>query len=216
MSFYNGPTIVTNGLVLCLDAGDRNSYVSGSTTWRDLSGNGNNGTLVNGPLYDDKNSGGIRFLDDVNDYISLPTINTNSNFTLDFWTQRFNDDDPTLFSGITNGHLQIRTYGGGIQLVRSFIEAIGIFSNSATSRNTSLNITITRSGTTFDCYINSGYRSSLTYSTAFTTTSPVIGINTSNTSPYIGIINVFSYYNRTLTAIEIRQNFNAQKSRFGL
>ena len=47
MSFDNGPRIVTNGLVLALDAADRNSYVSGSTTWFDLSGNSNNGTLTN-------------------------------------------------------------------------------------------------------------------------------------------------------------------------
>jgi hypothetical protein len=41
MSFSNGPTVVTNGLVLSLDAGDRNSYVSGSTTWFDLAGSSN-------------------------------------------------------------------------------------------------------------------------------------------------------------------------------
>jgi hypothetical protein len=43
---FGTPPIVTNGLVLHLDAGNRQSYVSGSTTWRDLSGNGNNGTLA--------------------------------------------------------------------------------------------------------------------------------------------------------------------------
>jgi hypothetical protein len=61
MSFYNGPTIVTNGLVLSLDAADRNSYVSGSTTWRDLSGRGFNGTLINSPTFNSGNGGGIVF-----------------------------------------------------------------------------------------------------------------------------------------------------------
>ena len=46
--FKNNPPIVTDGLMLYLDAANRQSYVSGSTTWRDLSGNKNNGTLVNG------------------------------------------------------------------------------------------------------------------------------------------------------------------------
>ena len=46
MSFGNGPRIVTNGLVLSLDAADQNSYVSGSATWNDLSGNNNNATLT--------------------------------------------------------------------------------------------------------------------------------------------------------------------------
>jgi hypothetical protein len=46
MAFANGPRIVTSGLVLSLDASDLNSYVSGSTTWNDLSGLGNNATLI--------------------------------------------------------------------------------------------------------------------------------------------------------------------------
>lgn len=48
------PKISTNGLVLYLDAVNRNSYVSGSTTWSDLTSRANNGTLVNGPTLDRK------------------------------------------------------------------------------------------------------------------------------------------------------------------
>jgi hypothetical protein len=44
--YFGTPPTVTNGLVLHLDAGSRQSYVSGSTTWNDLSGNRNNGTLT--------------------------------------------------------------------------------------------------------------------------------------------------------------------------
>jgi hypothetical protein len=47
MGFYRGPHIVTDGLVLSLDAGNTKSYQSGSTTWFDKSGNGNNGILTN-------------------------------------------------------------------------------------------------------------------------------------------------------------------------
>jgi hypothetical protein len=61
MGFYRGPNVVTNGLVLNLDAANTKSYVSGSTTWRDLSGNGNNGTLVNGPTFSSNYGGGIVF-----------------------------------------------------------------------------------------------------------------------------------------------------------
>ena len=65
-----GPSIVDNGLVLCFDAGDRNSYFSGSLTWKDLSGNGNNGILVNGSSFDSNNGGSIVF-DGVDDYVVL-------------------------------------------------------------------------------------------------------------------------------------------------
>jgi hypothetical protein len=71
MSFAHSPQIVTNGLVLALDPGNTKSYVSGSTTWFDKSGRGNNGTLVNGPTFSSANLGSI-VLDGANDYISLP------------------------------------------------------------------------------------------------------------------------------------------------
>lgn len=79
------PKIVTNGLVLHLDAGQQNSY-NGGTTWRDLSGRDNNGTLVNGVGYNSGNGGSLVF-DGVNDYItSSRTINsTFSQFTTEIF-----------------------------------------------------------------------------------------------------------------------------------
>jgi hypothetical protein len=65
--------IITNGLVLRLDAANPRSYQSGSTTWNDLSSNGKNGTLTNGPTFNTSSSGAIR-LDGVDDYISVPNI----------------------------------------------------------------------------------------------------------------------------------------------
>ena len=47
----NIPTIITSGLVLNLDAGNAASYPGSGTVWTDLSGNGNNGTIVNSPAY---------------------------------------------------------------------------------------------------------------------------------------------------------------------
>jgi hypothetical protein len=60
--------IITDGLVLNLDAGNRQSYTSGNTNWRDLSGNNNNGTLTNGPTFSSENGGSI-VLDGVDDYV---------------------------------------------------------------------------------------------------------------------------------------------------
>ena len=64
--------IVTNGLVLALDAADRNSYPDSGTTWTDLSGNGSNGTLINGPTFSSVNGGSIVF-DGLNDYVNIST-----------------------------------------------------------------------------------------------------------------------------------------------
>lgn len=67
---YTGPNIVRNGLVLCLDAASLRSYPGSGTTWNDLSGNNNNGTLTNGPTFNSENGGSIVF-DGTNDYAPI-------------------------------------------------------------------------------------------------------------------------------------------------
>ena len=67
MALSHSPSIVTNGLVLCLDAANSKSYPGSGTTWTDLSGRGNNGTLVNGVGYNSGNLGSLVF-DGVDDY----------------------------------------------------------------------------------------------------------------------------------------------------
>jgi hypothetical protein len=82
MGISGGPDIIRDSsLVLELDAADRNSYVSGSTTWRNLSGNSNTGTLTNGPTFSSANGGNIVF-DGSDDFTSLSgTINLGNTFT---------------------------------------------------------------------------------------------------------------------------------------
>jgi hypothetical protein len=61
MAFVRGANVVTNGLVMVLDAANPRSYVSGSTTWRDLSGNNSTASLVNNTGYIDPPIGGLVF-----------------------------------------------------------------------------------------------------------------------------------------------------------
>ena len=61
MSAFGGPNIITDGLVLNLDAGNIKSYPESGTTWFDKSGNGNDGTLTNGPTFDSGSLGSIVF-----------------------------------------------------------------------------------------------------------------------------------------------------------
>ena len=68
MAFSYSPKIVTDGLVLYLDAANNRSYPGSGTTWTDLSRGGNNGTLTNGPTFNGANGGSIVF-DGTNDFI---------------------------------------------------------------------------------------------------------------------------------------------------
>ena len=81
-----GGGIVTNNLVLHLDAGDSNSYSGSGTTWTDLSGQGNHATLINNPTYSSNNEGYLSF-DGSNDYATLPNMDlTGNEATFSIWT----------------------------------------------------------------------------------------------------------------------------------
>ena len=83
--------LVSDGLVLNLDAGDPRSYPSSGTTWTDLSGNGNTGTLTNGPTYSNGNGGALVF-NGTNSYVTVGSFSSNlnaannsPNITISFW-----------------------------------------------------------------------------------------------------------------------------------
>jgi hypothetical protein len=86
---YTGPTIVKDNLVLHLDAANTKSYVSGSTTWNDLSGNNNTGSLVNGPTFSSANNGSIVFNGSTNHVNCGNSSNTRtfSQITLNTWVK---------------------------------------------------------------------------------------------------------------------------------
>ena len=82
---YHPSTTITSAPALHLDAGNTSSYLGSGTNWTDLSGNGINGVLVNGPIYNNSNNGHFVF-DGINDYVSfsanLPSTN---NLTYEVW-----------------------------------------------------------------------------------------------------------------------------------
>ena len=85
MALSHSPSIITSNLVLCLDAGNPKSYPGSGTTWTDLSGLGNTGTLVNGVGYNSGNGGSLSF-DGSNDYVSIPNpITSNLPYTVLQW-----------------------------------------------------------------------------------------------------------------------------------
>lgn len=92
MSGNVAPKIVTDGLILYLDAGNTKSYSGSGTTWTDISRGGNNGTLTNGPTYNSGN-GGFISLDGTNDSVTIPkslngftyNIHYDINWTIECW-----------------------------------------------------------------------------------------------------------------------------------
>jgi hypothetical protein len=220
MATFYSPKIVTDGLILNLDAGNRRSYVSGSTIWTDLVNNSRTGSLVNGPTFNSSNEGSIVF-DGTNDRVLLPAVvDTNSSFSLEFWALRTSDANAgTLISGNgPNSYFVIRMLSSAVSLVKSFVVELGNFgASSATVSNTINHVVLTRSGTTYTCYTNGIFRGTLTINQTYATTAPALGIyDAGNNEPFSGRIYKFAYYNRAISAFEVRQNYNANKGRFGL
>ena len=225
---YIPPTdnIVTDGLVLHLDAGRPESYTDGETTWRDLSGNNNNGTLVNGVGFSAENGGSLEF-DGVNDYVTLSSSQIapgTGAFTWNFWV-KLNDlsNLSILFSGTGSNS------GYGVVFLNpnpGF--GLGYYANGyrIADNNTSFGsnwwyITFVGNGGADGSRNLKLYRNTIqagstdTNSYNFTSTTPIIGANHSAFSELMrGNISNVSYYNRALTAEEVLQNYNALKGRY--
>jgi len=229
-----GPNIVTDGLVLYLDAANPASYVSGSTAWRDISRGGNNGTLVNGPVFSSTNGGSIVF-DGVNDLVTVPdasTLNTTSG-TINVWFSNQGTYTTTSQAAeIINKHLAAGSFNGyGITLnnISGSIKFGGYIKNattnySLTSESTTLpsvwyNVTLTyQTNDQLILYINGVFSISRSIGSLNTNTQP-LRIGTSNDTfwlPFNGKVSTAQIYNRALSAQEVLQNYNSTKTRFGL
>lgn len=227
---YNS-RIVTDGLVLCVDAGDKMSYPGAGTAWTDLSKSKINGTLVNGPTFNSSNGGNIVF-DGTNDYANLGTASSlfpgpNITASLFCWIKPSTVSSSSIPIGnqYTSGHrLYIGIYSDGYWDV-GFGDYYWNYNNSgskivATTNWTLISLIITAGSAVL--YVN-GQKSI----TKTTDTSVSLGgffsmgvyfQNGSIDGSYQESCNIAltQIYNRALSAQEIRQNYNATKGRFGL
>jgi hypothetical protein len=225
MATEGGPKLITDGLVLMLDAGNSKSYPTTGTTWFDKSGNGYNGTLTNGPTFSSTNGASILF-DGVNDYVVINnlTTNGNTNMTLSIWCNHLTNQTGDVVSIIyglpgTSYACAGLYYRNSSDYVRfttwqstpgdydtSFIKDFNIWHNYTIvySNNT---ILIYRDGIPD----TNGVKSK---TINFTQNKLMIGGTISN-GVYSNIMTGLSLmYNRALSAEEILQNYNATKSRF--
>jgi hypothetical protein len=239
MAFFRGPNIVTDGLVLALDAANSKSYVSGSTTWFDLSGNNNSGSLINGPTYSSANNGTL-ILNGSNQNISSNVgtslnIDTTVSITLSCWIKytasatNYTGLIAKGFAGSPNAGFQMLLYtnklscelaaGSGV-FVGPLIGLLGTTSlNTGRWFNTVL--TINRSTNTVSAYVNGVLESSQTTTSVSTSnltsvSNLLIGVEQNSSLFFNGSIANVQIYTRALSAEEIFQNYNGQKSRFNL
>ena len=228
MGFSRGPKIVTNGLVLALDAGSKKSYQGSGNTITDVVGN-LSGTLTNGPTFDSSN-GGVLTFDGSNDYIDFGYIP--NNFI----------SNPALNNNIISFSIWVYVIGGYyIMSTGSQTSSTGI---SITYQNGSPFISIRTSnkqksyspGSNFNtnewmqwCAVSDDsnwiiYKNGIQQSSQTLVSDSVVDAQTRFTLgvpnnvvtnyQFQGNIGPIQFYNKALSAAEILQNYNATKNRF--
>jgi len=226
-NYYQG-NIVTNGLIMNLDAGNLVSYGGTGTSWKDLTNTTTGGTLTNGPTYSTLNGGSIVF-DGIDDTVSFPAITLGSTFTISqtlVASGTYNYGYMPIGGGSINGGSTYRGYVW-FNTNSSFITTEIIFSQdgevggfnftlpASIPRYTLFQYTLVKNGSTAYFYINGNLIT--TQSVSAGTNFTVRNLGWSYSSYYMNrdLYNTL-IYNRALTESEVIQNFNAHKSRYGL
>lgn len=224
MSFFHSPNIVTNGLVMCVDAANPRSYPGTGTSWYDISGGSLTGTLTNGVGYN-SNYKGILTFDGTNDYVSFPnstsldsqTItmeswsNINSLFQNGFLFEKGQVN--TQYSNFYNsdGTFYFRTMGLSNQDLTFYIP-------SYIAVNTWNHIVCTYGGGVKTIYLNGvqiAQTTGITGTISTNATGLFIGAYGPGTGYFLnGKIAQSRIYNKALTASEILQNYNSTQQRF--
>jgi hypothetical protein len=223
--------IVTNGLVLNLDAANPRSYPQpyNGTTWQNIApvSSSLTGSLVNGVGYTGSNGGALTF-DGVDDYVNCGVVNainnSTSSFSIDIWLYSNSIASEQMVFSVTNSPF-INSTGYHIEIYQSkpilqIYPSTQYFQTTSTlSSNTWYNIVASYNSGSLTWYKNGNIDALQTYSSnpAPSTGSLYIGAWTYNTLyKFRGRIPSIKYYPRSLSASEVLQNFNATRARFGV
>lgn len=221
---YNA-SIVRNGLVLHLDAANKKSYPGSGNTWNDLSGNGNNASLLNGPAFSSDFSGNL-ILDSTNDWIdcgnasifSPPLLTASIMVRCSSFSTR-----PHLFGrgdgGAGNFYIVIET-NGTLRFYNDVGSGWTIAANTAAfSLNTWTYVTVTHDGSFSRIFYNGTQRVSTARVgnlRSWQSNTLQIGSILNGNSLINGNVALVQLYGRALSANEIAQNFNALRGRYGI
>ena len=220
------PNIITDGLVLNLDAGNILSYPGSGTDWFDLTTNNNDGVLTNGPTYD----GTSLVFDGLDDYVIVGAstdLVLPNNTTMEFWvnSDQLNSNDIISHKFNCYGAAHQPTYAGGVSGKLSIYYSISGWKSVSTTttvvEGSWYHLVGSYDGSTMRVYLNGVLENTRDISGNITQGSGTpLGIGTFVGSPsayaWDGKISTTRYYHKTLTDGEVLQNYNATKSRFGL
>ena len=224
------PGIVTDGLVLHLDAGNYNSYPIAGTAWYDLMGIGNNVTLTNGPVYARDGGGSISF-DGTNDYADFFAPNLGTTTTVEMWCKIGAGYSNKMFFGwlrydvwCSGGNIGFNTAASDLRGISSAtVTALGLVNNwkhyifemRSDVSYTNNKIYINTSSQTLTQLLGTENTNNRTFNSG--NGRIAIWRNDLNTN-FIMPMNLASFrvYNRALTQAEIEQNFSASRARFGI
>ena len=221
MSLAHSPSIVMNGLVLALDAGNAKSYPGSGTAWYNLLNSSAVGNLVNGPAYSTSNGGTLLF-DGINDYANIPISCNKTYYSLSWWLYPTSVVSYNQFISFDN----MGTWGSWVFHTTSTGE-VYIGTDVATrltptelvagtvTLNTWQNFTYTFNNGVGTLYKNGlllASKSGMTVAASNFTTL-YLGTNSTNTiNGYISNLGVYS--NKVLSADEVMQNYNAIRRRY--
>jgi hypothetical protein len=221
MALSHSPSIVTSGLVYCSDPLNLRSYPGSGTTLYDVSGSGSTGTLTNGPTY----SSGYLTYDGVDDRVVTTAAPNYANASWEAWV--YCTQNVSTYNMFMGDYLPYFGFYGGNSLYFSNIYG-GAQQTIQTASNMALN-------TWYHAAFTTAYNGTNTVATVYTN-----GVQTASTTmtgqqgapsgtftigdgqsmatwyPFKGNIGSVKIYNRTLSATEVLQNFNALRGRYGI
>ena len=219
LTLIQSPTLVTDGLTLQLDAGNISSYSGSGTTWYDLAGTQQNITLVNSPTFTSGTPAYFTFNGSNQRGSGSGAVLTQTTYTKSVWFYLNGYNDNNFVSSDTGGHFMYMAGGTKIYSGHSNWGNYQAYqSTAAFSLNTWYNVTLTFNTTDgMVLYINGVQDSTYTANK-----SAHNGDSSTNIASFGGgnllngrIAKVYCY-NRSLTAAEVLQNYNVDKSQFGL
>ena len=230
MAFHYSPKIVTDGLVLYLDAANTNSFLVGSNTWVDLSRNQKNGSL-SGATFSYLKGGAIVF-DGIDDYVDVPNtislLPSVGSGTIDFVYKLNATSSVSDFLniwGFTNNIFQYENNVGLMRFVWRYDDLLynglssGIVYGDFNIYHITCTYTSSIGSSTFKIYKNGVFLGNITYPKSLISSNNSLRLGNPYTitgdSNNCTIFN-FKIYNRELSATEVFQNFKATKSRFDL
>jgi hypothetical protein len=213
---YN-PSIVTNGLIFCVDAANPRSYPGSGTNWFQLSGSNNTGILTNGPTYNSSNLGSLSF-DGVDDYVDFSAnLGSMPAYTIMYWANRATGNRMpfaarTSTSFYWYGDNSWRYTHGGAGGEYYYPKTVSIPDNTWGC------FCCAYDGANVNIYRNGVYEGQqATTGTADWSVGIRVGYwNGGAGYAWQGYISNVMMYNTALTATQVTQNFNALRGRYGV